>query len=303
MTTPVVAPQLSIVFIDDHNHIPGAWQIQAAASQTAGKGQFVTVSRSSGYAYVGDNVSPNRIPVGVADVSEVSESSATAGAAEIRLGWRWFYGLPMGTSTDGFTVADFAKPFYIANENTVGKLSHTGADGTLANRSLGGLVFGLDKFGLTPVCMSGPIGFRLAQAALIADNKCAASIEIAATTASMTERVLARREKLHGRITAITVTPTGALSASHSNYVTYTLAKRTSTTPGTPVTITTWTTDTIATYGGSGDWTAFVPLSLTVPSTAAADLLEDDIITLTIAATAGSVSLPHHVFDVTMQVG
>jgi hypothetical protein len=271
----------------DHNPIPGMLKRPLAASEQIGRGQLVTVDPTYGRARLNDGSVPWQISAGNGDVSEKSDTSTTAGLAECRLSERHFSGLAMKTSTDGFTDADWNKPWYIADENTIGKLSHTGADGTLVNRSIGGLMFGLDPVDGKPYAWGGPIAWQLARAALVNDATVfAAASVVASTGTTVAEFVIPRRSLTHGLITEVRVARAVTATDGDSNYWTIAVAKRTSTTPGTGVAIASKTT---ATTGGIGAMTAFVFYDLTNTTTAAdLGLLETDVITLTLTAATGS---------------
>jgi hypothetical protein len=208
--------------ISDHNAIPGWVARPLAASAQVGKGQLVTVDPATGYASLNDGTSPSQIAAGVGDFAELSDTSSTAGAASARVTFRWFYGLAASTVTnDGFTDADFGVPFYIASENTLGKLSNYGG----SNRSVGGLVFGLAVDG-TPVAWCGPIAALIARGLLIANSFNGGEIRIADAAASTaTAETAMHRHKVHGVVTAVEYIG-AAIAADNTDYVTVTVAKR-----------------------------------------------------------------------------
>jgi hypothetical protein len=275
----------------DHNPIPGALARPLAASEQVGRGQFVTVDPSTGYARLNDGTVPFQVASGQGDYSEMSDKDATAANAWVRLSERHFSGLPgTGTTTDTFTVADWAVPFYIATENTLGKLSHTGADATLANRTLGGLVFGVDKVqGGTPYAWTGPIAWLLARSALVTNSFAFGRHSLALTQgATQTEIVIPRNGMVHGKVTKVRVARAVAGTDGDTDSWTFTVAKRTSTTPGTAVSVAAKATKTTA---GIGAMAAYVYYDLTLTLTDAdLGLLEDD--TLTLVATAATGSSP-----------
>jgi hypothetical protein len=130
-----------IAFLSESQAIPGYFSRFLAASAQVGKGQFVTVAPATGYASLADGTVPLQISGGIGDFSELSDTSTTAGVAMARLSDRMCYGMLASTSSnDSFTDADFGVPFYMKDENTPGKLSNLSG----SNRSLGGLVFGLN---------------------------------------------------------------------------------------------------------------------------------------------------------------
>lgn len=261
--------------VSDHNAIPGWIARPLAANAQVGKGQLVTVDPATGYASLNDGTVPSQIAGGVGDFAELSDFSSTAGAAAARLTERWFYGLAASTlSNDGFTDADFGVPFFIKDENTLGKLSNSGG----SNRSLGGLVFGLAVDG-TPVAWCGPIASLLARGQLIANAVNGGAYQIADAAASTTTAETAMaRQKFHGVITAVEYVG-GAIAADNTDYVTITISKRDGAGGGATV---------VATYdsraANQGAATAFVPKAFSLSAVAGAlNLLETDVLTVTVA--------------------
>jgi len=261
--------------VSDHNAIPGWIARPLAANAQVGKGQLVTVDPATGYASLNDGTVPSQIAGGVGDFAELSDFSSTAGAAAARLTERWFYGLAASTlSNDGFTDADFGVPFFIKDENTLGKLSNSGG----SNRSLGGLVFGLAVDG-TPVAWCGPIASLLARGQLIANAVNGGAYQIADAAASTTTAETAMaRQKFHGVVTAVEYVG-GAIAADNTDYVTITISKRDGAGGGATV---------VATYdsraANQGAATAFVPKAFSLSAVAGAlNLLETDVLTVTVA--------------------
>ena len=293
-----------IKYASDHNPLPAFFRRFLAAAAQIGRGQLATVDPSTGYAALNDGTVPDQIPVGQGAYAEMSDTSATAGLAEGRFSWRMFSGLPgTGTTTDTFTDADFCKPCYIASENTLGKLSHTGADGTLVNRSLGGLVFGTDKTqNGTPYAWVNPVAWLLARSTLVCDSFRFASHSVTTTAGtSIAEVPIARAGKLHGKVSQVRVARAATATDGDTNYWTITVSKRTSTTPGTAVTLATATTKTT---GGIGAMTGFVYYDLTLTTTSAdLDILETDTITCTVAAATGSSAAATLIVEVIGKVG
>lgn len=188
-----------------------------AANSQVGKGQLVTVAPATGYASLNDGTVPGQVAAGNGDYSELSESSAVAGAAFVRLSERWFYGLGMGTSTDAFTDADFGVPFYIKDENTLGKLSNLSG----SNRSIGGLVFGLAIDG-TPNAWTGVLAGLLARATLVSNAVVGGSyphpVDASAATATAEKSLI--RTPVHGQVTEISiVSALGTIVADPTDYV------------------------------------------------------------------------------------
>ena len=261
--------------ISDHNAIPGWVARPLAANAQVGKGQLVTVDPATGYASLNDGTVPGQVAAGIPDFAELSDTSSTAGAAAARLTERWFYGLAASTAVgDGFTDADFGVPFYIASENTLGKLSNQGGN----NRSVGGLVFGL-AVDSTPVAWCGPVASLLARAQLIANAVNGGSYQIAdASAGATTAETAMTRPKMHGVVTAVEYVG-GAIAANNTDYVTITISKRDGAGGGATV---------VATYdsraANQGAATAFVPMAFALSAVnGALNLLETDVLTVTVA--------------------
>jgi hypothetical protein len=249
-----------------------------AANAQAGKGQFATVDPATGYAALNDGTVPNQVAAGQPDYSELSDVSTVAGKAEVRLSERWFYGLAASTiSADGFTDADFGVPFYIATENTLGKKSND----TGSNRSLGGLVFGINTIDGTPYAWTGIVAHLLARATRVTTDFEAAghSFADAAANTATAERAISRT-KQHGVVTAVQFTG-AAVAADGTDYDVITVSKRDGA-GGAAVVIATY--DTRAPTTGQGAITAFVPANFLLSVVAGAlNLLETDIITIAAA--------------------
>lgn len=246
-----------------------------AASAQLGRGQFGTLSPSTGFATLNDGTSPNQIAAGVAHPSVISGTSTVAGAAKDNFWIGYQGGMTASTiASDGFTQADICAPFFIANETTPGKKSnHNGS-----NRSLGGLVMGLDASG-KPILICGPIPWMLARSALVLNAKDFAWINIADAAAStaISERVMAS-EKFHGLISAVEFAG-AAITADNTDYITVTVAKRSLSDAYAAAT-------TIATYdsraANNGAITAFTPAQFALSAVAGAlNVLETDVYTIT----------------------
>lgn len=206
-----------VQFVTEKQAIPGAFSRPLAASAQAGKGQFVTVSPSTGYAALNDGTVPLQISAGQADCVDLSDTSTTAALARVRTTLRFFYGLPASTSSnDGFTDADVCVPFYIKDENTPAKLSNLSG----SNRSLGGVCFGLADDG-TPLLWSGPIAHILARAILLAQTAIGGwyGHAVDAMVSSTTAEKAMHRHPLHGVVTSITLTSLGTIVADNTDYV------------------------------------------------------------------------------------
>ena len=200
--------------VGENTAIPGALSRPAKANSTAGRGQFCTVDTADGMASLNDGATPGQISCGVADVAFISDSSSVAGNAVIRLTQRHGKGLPASTeSGDSFTQADYCTPFFIADENTPGKLSNfSGSD-----RSFGGLVFGVDERS-NPLLWAGPVASCLARSVHALEGCVGASFQIADASASAAiAETGAVRQPVHGVVTAIEFT--GVASANHATNI------------------------------------------------------------------------------------
>lgn len=244
-----------------------------AASSQAGRGQHVTAAPATGYASLNDGATPNQIGIGIANPSVLSDQSSVAGHALLRVFQGESHGMAMSSAAnDGFTAADVGAPYFIADENTIGKLSNRLGN----NRSLGGLVLGL--FQGLPSLASGVVAWLIARATLITDAKLGAWHTLADAAANTTTAETAiHREKLHGVVTAVQFTG-AAVAADNTDYVTITVAKRDGAGGG---------ATTIATYdsraANQGAVTAFVPASFSLSAVAGAlNLLETDVVTITV---------------------
>lgn len=265
--------------ISDHNPIPAALDRPLAASAQITKGNFVTVSVSTGYGQQNDGTVANQICAGIGDYAELSDVSATAGQAFARMSQRFCYGLPASTvSNDGFTQADYGVPFYIAGVGTPGKLSVYGGN----KRTIGGLVFGLDPANTgTPVLWAGPIASLVARSTVIAQSLVGGWVSKAvdgSASATTAETAIAR-QPLAGVVTAIKFTSLAATANDNTDYAIITVYKADGA-GGTHVSLGTHDTRTT----GNGAITAGVPATFTLTSTTAnLNLLSTDILSYEIA--------------------
>lgn len=241
------------------------------ANESAGRGQYLTYN-SAGDAALNGGATPGLIAAGVGYPAVISGSSSVAGSALENVWQGYGSGAPASTATnDGFTKADVCTPAWIADENHLGKLSNRAG----SNRSLGGLVFGLDSKG-NPRSFIGPAAQAIARSVLMTDAKAMGWIQIADAAASdaIAERAMTR-EKFHGTITAIQFTG-AAIAADVTDYITVTISKRDG--AGGAATV-------VGTYdsraANNGAITAFVPAAFTLSVVAGAlNLLETDILTI-----------------------
>jgi hypothetical protein len=248
-----------------------------AASSQVGRGQFATISPSTGFASLNDGTRPNEIPAGVAYPAVVSGVSSIGGAAQTAFWVGYGGGMPASTETnDGFLVTDIAVPFYIAGESTPGKLSSFDGD----SRSIGGLVMGLDERG-DPILICGPIAWLLARMAAAANAMDFAWFQRDESAASDTlAEFTIPSQKLHGLITAVQFTG-AAIAADNTDYITVTIAKRVLADAYAAAT-------TIATYdsraANNGAVSAFTPANFTLSVVAGAlNALETDVYTIVVA--------------------
>ncbi len=109
-----------------------------------------------------------------------------------------------------------------------------------------------------------------------------------AASAATTEQVF-YAVKAASTITSIKIYPNAALTADNSNYATITIAKRSS--AGASTTLATAVTN----VAGTGSWSAWTVLTLTVSSNA---LVAGDMLTFTITKTGTGVVVPNSVYDV-----
>lgn len=258
-----------------YTQLPPASTVPMQANAEAGRGQFLTYN-SAGDAALNDGATPGLVAAGIVHPAIRTNTSSVAGAAYTEV-WTG-YGRYIAASTetgDGFTKADVCKPFFIADENTLGKLSNFGGD----NRSLGGLVLGVDGVTGEPRFWCGPVAHAVARGVLIADAFPLADDALADAAASTTtaERAM-RRPKVKGTVASIEFTG-AAIAADNTDYVTVTVAKRDGA-GGAAVTLGTY--DSRA--ANQGAVTAFIPKAFSLSAVAGAlYVLETDVVTITVA--------------------
>lgn len=279
---------------DGHDTIPSTFFRKLAANQQVGRGQWITVSPTTGYASLNDGTSPGQISGGYGSFVELTGVSATAGLAWVQCGQQWAQRTSVSTiANDSFTDADFGVPFWIKDENTVGKLSNYSG----SNRSLGGLVYGIEKLSGTPIVWGGPVAWQLARSALMC-NAYTRSYSIAdgATAAATISEAPFPNFRQHGVITGIRFVGAAA-TASDSLYATITVAKRDGA-GGAAVTL-----GTLVTNLATGNIVAFTPKAFTLTATAAdLQILETDVITITEAKASTGTAL-NGLVEVTLKVG
>lgn len=286
--------------VGEDDAIPCFTHRKLVASAQAGRGQFVTVSPATGLAALNDGTVPGQVSAGTADVSNLSDTDTGSGTAMVRLSQRWIKGLPASTvSLDGFADTDYAVPFWIANENTPGKLSNSAG----SNRSMGGLVFGLADDG-NPILWDGPVAWLLARGAHVADNESAGNVgypvdasattDVGSTTVA-TAALIMPRSKRHGVITSIEIIPSAALAATSGNDRTITIWKLDSLGVAAAVSVGTFKTTTALVAQ------TVAPFTLSAVA-GALNLLETDILAYsTVHASAGAV-IPQSAIRANMKV-
>ena len=252
--------------------VPASLAVSLAANEVVGRGQFATIDRGTGLAGLTDGTMPGRACAGMGDLTHYSSSSPVDGLATAILTQRWIAGLVPG---DELGPADFAVPFWIADESTPGKLSNLGGN----NRSIGGLAFGVDAQGELVVWV-GPVAWLLARAAHQLDRTVGASYRLAdgAANAATAETIM-DRDPVHGTVTGIEFLGAAVVGSDVDNAL-ITISKRDGA-GGAPVTLATYLT---APTGGQGAISAFQPAAFALSGVAGAlDLLETDVLTVTVS--------------------
>jgi len=286
----------SFVLVGTNQALPATIARPLPASSVVGRGQFTTVSASTGYAALNDGTVPNQLAGGIGYPNELSDVSSVAGAAAVQLWEGWGYGLPASTeSNDGFANSDFGVPFYIANENTPGALSNFSG----SNRSLGGLVFGLAPDG-TPYFWTGAVAALVAKGVAAASAVTAGSHNYAVDAGAgtdLTEVIFnGPPAKLHGRITGVDYIPNATLGVDGSNYKTLTVTKYDANGANGVV------VGTLSTAAGFA--TKWKTYAFTLSATSAnLDKLEGDVFTIQNAHTGSGSVTPAGQIRVTMKVG
>ena len=191
------------------------------------------------------------------------------------------------SSSDEITVADIGKLCYVADDQTVAQTSNAGA------RSVAGLVVQVDSTGVW--VLVGVLPAASLQSLMVqqfAFTKAAA--DGAAGTA--TAETLFARVPRAGRILAAYFCPSAALTASDTDYATLALAKRDGAGGGSSSVASKATTT-----AGSGNWTAFVPVSLGTISNGT--LAAGNVLTLAISKAGNGVAVPSGTLVVLFEPG
>ena len=257
----------------------GGLKFGLAASVAPYRNWLMTLSPTTGLMSQAAANTPGQIAAGFCDRD--SAGSSTAGAAEMVGRWNFVSGFPNSTaSQDSILATDIAAPFYFVDNQTIGKLSHV----TGSNRSLGGLVFGLDDdptSGLTPIIWCNPLAWLIARGAMIANAMIFGSHQIndAAANTATTERAIVSA-KLHGTITGVEFDG-AAVAADNTDYDVITISRRDAADAYASAT-------TIATYdtraAGQGAISAFVPAAFALSAVAGVlNVLETTRYTITVA--------------------
>jgi hypothetical protein len=256
----------------DHNPIPWGDTLALAASVAPFRNWLLGVVPTTGYVVAQAAGVTDLVCAGFADRDE--PSSAAAGRSFMLARQQFVSGFLNSEETnDALLSTDYAAPFWIVDNQTVGKLSNFGG----VNRSLGGLAFGIDPDTDTPILYPGPVGWTLGRVAVMADNAIFAAVPVVDSAASDTiaERVIPT-EKLHGKVSAIQLVG-AAIAADNTDYITLTVSKRDGAGGGAVV---------LGTYdsraANQGALTAFTPKAFALSAVAGAlNILETDVITIT----------------------
>lgn len=253
---------------------PGA-TLKLTASASVGYGQCVYFSDSLGSVALNDGTVPGLVAAGVCMQRGGAGPNALEGGEAVQVHQGVGGHQPASTiANDGFTAADFLSVAYDAGNGVPGKLSNYLG----ANRSIMGLVFGVDR-DLAPYVWAGPVASLMARSLLVLNNFSLASHSIAdaAANTATAERIVSNRPKVKGTVTGVSYVGS-ALVVGDTDYVTATISKRDGAGGGAV---------TIATYdsraAGNGAATAFVPKAWTLSVVAGAlNLLETDEVTIAI---------------------
>lgn len=205
------------------------WARAQPASSQIGRGQFATIDPATGYAALNGGTVGYRLSAGAGNASFLSASDATAGNSFAELWAGTMPGIVQSTvSLDGFTDTDVCVPWYIADENTPGKLAVLNGN----DRSIGGLVMGMEHGSTTvPRLVTGPIAGLLGMLANLKDNYSAGHIAYAVDGSASTDLASSAnpfvipRAKARVQITSIEIIPSASLSATSGDNTTITIVK------------------------------------------------------------------------------
>jgi hypothetical protein len=273
-------------------------QLRQPASSQIGQGQLATASPTTGYASLNDGATPNQKGVGHGQMAVKTSSDSTAGAS---VAWLWqgqSRNTPASTATgDGFTDADIGAPYFVADENTAGKLSNRAG----SNRSMHGIFLGL--FNNLPMFWSGVIAWLVARTTHIADNESGGTVAYAADATASTDQgsatdpILIPRKKTHGRIGSIEIIPSADLAATgNTDKRVITIYKIDTLTNAVSAVIGTFTTATQALAKRT-------PTQFTLTGTSALlDLLETDVLGYASLHSNSGAVVPQSIVRVNMKV-
>lgn len=285
-------PQINafVKIVGNESAIQTGLQVKQPANSAIGENQLVTIDPTTGYGALNDGTVPNQIGAGIGYPGKVTHTDAIAGNSVALLWQGQFRECPASTlSGDGIAATDVGKTWWIANENTPGKLSNSAG----SNRSMGGLILGL--FNNLPHLLGGVVGWTLGRAAHVLDNssirfRTAADGSAGATTAETGTT----REPWHFQITGASVNFDASVTGSDTTYATITVTARdlNGANQRTIATGATGATSATANWMG-GTSTAFKSQAMTLTATAASlNLLETDIITYAITKASTGTQLP-----------
>lgn len=214
--------------------------------------------------------------------SEVDNSSGLSGAETVSV--------ESGEVTlqhSGLTIADVGKMVYAIDHVTVSK------DPSQGKRPYVGKLVNIDG-----VNARVQIESFVPTASLVESYRDMYLGDAAANT-TVSERVLNVRFDKPCQIAKVTLTPTGAISASATVYATITLNSRTDAAPGSAVALAVIKTDTAGANSGTGDWVAFTDLDVGTFNTSGTagqlvntTMAAGTILTLTIAKASTGTQLP-----------
>lgn len=252
--------------------IPVGLDVGMAANVAPGEHDLIGLD-SSGRGIVLDGTQAGARVLGVHDEKR-STASAIDGQNVVRVWNGYGVDMPMSAdSGDAFTSADGIAPAYVSGPKEIGKL---GAVGGVA-RTVAGLFLRLTRSG-KPTLWIGDIAQTIARAIMSVDAFTFASYPIAdaAANTAITERTIAR-VRVPGVVETVAYTG-AAFAADDTDYVTATLAKRSSADSYATAT-------TIATFdsraAAQGAASAFTPKGWLLTATAAnRRLVPGDVLTL-----------------------
>lgn len=177
---------------------------------------------------------------------------------------------------DSIAQADVGKPAYAVDDQTVAKGSGGGA------RSVAGTILGLFNNQIAVL-----VGMGIGSGGFLSHTRSYVMRKLVdgSASAATAESSFARADQA-GTVIGLYFVPDAALTADDTNYATLTVKTR----DGAGGAASTVASVTTKITGGSGDWTAFVPVSLGTLSNAA--LAAGALLTFTIAKSGTGVAVP-----------